>query len=233
MKSNLVLYAVLLLAWPLQAPASSGKAPKPARLSPIDQYVQQAEARAAGQRPSPGSLFTPGGRLAETARDLRAAQVDDLVTILVSDRASAVARGVTNSARKSSAKASIPAIFGPQQAGSALSDLARLGGEQELQGQGETSRQTILTTALSARVTHVLPNGYLVVEGFKDIVINSEHQQVSVRGVLRWNDLGPGNTVRSDRLANLEVRVNGKGVVGDAVRRPNFLYRLLMGLLPF
>jgi len=71
------------------------------------------------------------------------------------------------------------------------------------------------------------------VEGNKDIAINSERQQVQVRGVLRWNDLSPGNVVRSDRLAELEIRVNGKGVVGDAIRQPNFLYRLLLGLLPF
>jgi len=31
----------------------------------------------------------------------------------------------------------------------------------------------------------------------------------------------------------MEIRVNGKGVVSDAVRRPNILYRLLLGLLPF
>jgi flagellar L-ring protein precursor FlgH len=39
--------------------------------------------------------------------------------------------------------------------------------------------------------------------------------------------------IRSDRLAHLEVRIDGKGVVGDAIRRPNFLYRILLGLLPF
>jgi hypothetical protein len=31
----------------------------------------------------------------------------------------------------------------------------------------------------------------------------------------------------------MEIRLNGKGVVNDAVRRPFFLYRLLTGLLPF
>jgi flagellar L-ring protein precursor FlgH len=90
-----------------------------------------------------------------------------------------------------------------------------------------------LTTTLAARVTHVLPNGYLVVEGAKDIQVNSEHQSVTVRGMVRPADLSPGNVVRSDRLAQLEVHINGKGVVNDAVRRPFFLYRLLLGLLPF
>jgi flagellar L-ring protein precursor FlgH len=46
-------------------------------------------------------------------------------------------------------------------------------------------------------------------------------------------DLSPVNRVASDSLALLEITVNGKGVVGDAVRRPNFLYRLLLGILPF
>jgi flagellar L-ring protein precursor FlgH len=34
-------------------------------------------------------------------------------------------------------------------------------------------------------------------------------------------------------LVQLEVRINGKGVVNDAIKRPFFLYRLLLGLLPF
>jgi flagellar L-ring protein precursor FlgH len=200
--------------------------------SPIDVYIQQAASNAAKTGPSPGSLFAAGGRLAELGRDLRAAQVDDIVTIVVADKASAIARGTTNTARKSSASAGIPSLFGPRKM-PLLSDLAKFGGEQELQGQGTTTRETVLTTTISARVTHVLPNGYLVVEGAKDISVNSERQQVSVRGVARWNDLGPGNLIRSDRLAHLEVRVNGKGVVGDAIRRPNILFRILTGLLPF
>jgi hypothetical protein len=31
----------------------------------------------------------------------------------------------------------------------------------------------------------------------------------------------------------MEILVNGKGVVDDAVKRPFFLYRILLGLLPF
>jgi flagellar L-ring protein precursor FlgH len=111
--------------------------------------------------------------------------------------------------------------------------MLSLGGSQSLDGEGATTRETTLTTTLSARVAGVLPNGYLVLEGTKALVVNSESQVVTVRGVARPFDVGPGNLVRSDRLAQLEVRINGKGVVGDAVRRPNFLYRLLLGLLPF
>jgi flagellar L-ring protein precursor FlgH len=50
---------------------------------------------------------------------------------------------------------------------------------------------------------------------------------------VRWNDINPANQVSSDRLADLEVLIDGRGVVNDAVKRPNFLYRMLMSLLPF
>jgi flagellar L-ring protein precursor FlgH len=199
----------------------------------LDRYIREASQGSAIPSTSPGSLYAASGLFSELARDLRASQVNDLVTIVVSDRASALAKGTTNTNRSSSAKTGIAALAGPLRAAGALANLAQLESEQQLQGQGETSRETSLTTTLSARVTQVLPNGFLVLEGTKDVMINSERQTVVIRGIARWNDIGPANTLRSDRLANLEIRVQGKGVVGDAIRRPNFLYRLLLGLLPF
>jgi flagellar L-ring protein precursor FlgH len=200
--------------------------------SPLDRYILDARDSLANG-PGPGSIYAPAGRFGDLARDLRSLQLHDLVTIVVSDRASAVARGTANSARKSSAKSSVAAALGQLPVPGPLADLLRHNAETQLQGQGETSRETTLTTTLSARVTHVLPNGYLVVEGTKEIQVNSERQKVSIRGAVRPYDVSAANMIRSDRLAHLEVRIDGKGVVGDAIRRPNFLYRILLGLLPF
>ena len=72
-----------------------------------------------------------------------------------------------------------------------------------------------------------------MVEGTRNIAINSENQVITVRGVIRPIDLDTTNSVPSARLAQMEIQVNGKGVVEDAVHRPNILYRLLLGLLPF
>jgi flagellar L-ring protein precursor FlgH len=155
------------------------------------------------------------------------------VTIVIYDKASAMSKGTTKSARASSAKASVSSLAGPMRAAGPLTSLADLGGTSSLDGQGSTSRENVLQTTLSARVTHVLPNGNLIVEGSKEIMVNSERQRVTIRGLLRWNDLTPANRVSSDRLSDLEVRIDGKGIVNDAIRRPNFLYRLLLGMLPF
>jgi flagellar L-ring protein precursor FlgH len=79
----------------------------------------------------------------------------------------------------------------------------------------------------------VLPNGYLVIEGSKTTLVNSENQVITVRGVVRPADLSNANTVQSGSIAQLELKINGRGVVNDAIRRPNILYRILLGLLPF
>ena len=202
--------------------------------TPLDRYIEEALAKpATAAQGTPGSLWTPTSRLTALPSDLRASQVDDLITILVAESASAVVNGATKAQRQSSLKTSITALGGVKSPAGALANLANASNQSQLDGSGTTSRSTQLNTTLSARISHVLPNGYLVVEGTKEVVINSERQVVTVRGVVRPIDLTTDNIVRSDQIAQLELKVNGKGVVGDAVRRPFVLYRLLMGLLPF
>jgi len=184
-------------------------------------------------QPSAGSLWSASSRLADVGSDVRAAQVDDLVTIVVNESASAVATGQTKTARSSSAKSQIAALAGKKSAGGAAQNLLDLNSASSLDGQGTTGRTATLTTTLSARVTHVLPNGYLVIEGTKDTQVNSEHQVVTVRGVIRPADLSTGNIINSNQIAQMEIRIDGKGVVNDSIHRPNFLFRLLLGLLPF
>jgi flagellar L-ring protein FlgH len=224
----------LLVAMVLPGLLEARKKPKTPEPSPLDKYVAEASARSADAPvPGPGSIWSPVSRLADAARDTRASQVDDMVTIVVSESTSAVAKGSTKSARASSAKNSVTALAGVTRAAGPLANLATLGGDSQLTGEGATSRTTVLTTTLTARVTKVLPGGSLLLEGSKELQVNGERQSILVRGVARPADVSPANQVASNRLAQLEVRVNGKGVVGDAVRRPFVLYRVLLGLLPF
>jgi len=63
---------------------------------------------------SPGSLYSASGRLADAARDVRASEVNDIITIVVNEAASAVVSGTSNSSRKSSVAASITGAAGAQ-----------------------------------------------------------------------------------------------------------------------
>ena len=227
------------IAWLLAfAHAFAGPAIKRTKTPPpslIDQMIHEAEQT--GRIPatpiaSPGSLYSSGAALANFTREFRAGAVDDLVTVIVSDKASAVTNGTTNTQRKSSSTGSIGSLFG-QTLGPLNGLSTTMNGNNQLQGQGTTGRNSTLTATLTVRVTHVLPGGNLVVQGMKQVDVNSEHQWVSIRGVIRAKDLTPSNTIASDQVANMELRVSGKGVVNDSVRRPNVLYRILMGILPF
>lgn len=222
----------LILMVAAGAAAKKKPAAKPTS-SPLDRYVSGALARPSEAPPAPGAIWRAGARLADAARDLRASQVDDVLTVVVGENASAVATGTTKTQRQSSAQNSITALAGVTKATGPWANLANLSGNTQLNGQGTTSRTTTITTTLSARVAQVLPDGAMLVEASKEIEVNGERQTVMVRGVVRPADIDTTNSVSSNRLADLEVRVNGKGVVGDAIRRPFFLYRLLLGLLPF
>jgi flagellar L-ring protein precursor FlgH len=159
--------------------------------------------------------------------------VDDILTVVVVENASAVATGTTKTQRASTAANAITALAGVTKATGPLANLTNLSGSSTLDGEGTTSRGTVISTELTARVVGVLPGGDMMVEASKDVEINSERQIITVRGVVRQADIATDNTVPSDRLAQLEIRVNGKGVINDATHRPFILYRLLLGLLPF
>lgn len=182
---------------------------------------------------SPGSLFQTSGPLANAARDVRANTTGDVVTIVVSDQASATATGGTNTSRQSAGNAQISSLAGTLAAGNPLGSLLNFSNERTIQGQGETTRGMALTTTISARVVATTLNGLLVVEGTKQTIVNSERQTIVLRGLIRPVDVTPANTIRSDQVADLTLEVNGKGVVNDAIKRPFVLYRILLGLLPF
>lgn len=202
--------------------------------SALDRYVGEAHQRAASAiSDSPGSLWSAPATLADMAADVRARSVDDIVTILVREQASAVTTGQTKTSRASNANAAISSAAGPLSAAGRFANLLNANSAQNLTGDGTTSRLSTLTAMLSARVVDVLPNGYLVIEGSKNTLVNSENQVITVRGVVRPADLSNANTVLSGSIAQLELKINGKGVVNDSIRRPNFLYRFLLGLLPF
>ncbi len=223
---------LLLLAGLAAWCAPKNRAPQP---SAIDLWIAD-EAKtgpAASGTTTPGSMWTGTSMLNALASDLRASRPGDIVTIIVDERASAVATGNTKTARSSSAKAKVDALTGIPRAVGPLPNLLSMSSQNQLDGQGTTSRESTLSATLAARVTHAFANGLLVVEGIKTVTVNSEAQVIRVRGIVRAVDLSSVNSVSTDRLAQMEVSVNGRGVINDSIRRPMFLYRLLMGILPF
>jgi flagellar L-ring protein FlgH len=234
------LTAIALVAFSLGQAASQpdprkAKTKKEPEPSMLDRYLKSAAANSDAEAftGSPGSIWSPSARLNDLARDVRASQVDDIVTIVVTETINAAATGASTTERASNAVAAITSAAGPRSPTGALANLLNQTGDQKLNGTGTTTRTATLSTVLTARVVKVLPGGLLYIEGSKDLQVNSEQQAITVRGVIRTADITTTNTVGSTQIADMEIRLNGKGVVGDAIRRPNVVYRFLLGLLPF
>jgi flagellar L-ring protein FlgH len=235
---NIRLISLLLVCAALCAAASpknKKKAQTPPEPTPLDKYISDAyrDYKAPESAPPPGSTWSQNALFSNLGLDLKASRVDDLVTVVVSETFSAVATGDVKTQRQSTAKSNIAQLAGVTKTTGPLANLLGTNTQTQLAGTGETSRGAVLTANLSARVTHVLPNGYLVIEGTKRVQVSSENQVVTVRGVIRPVDLDTTNSISSNRIAQMEIQVSGKGVIGDSIHRPNILYRILLGILPF
>ena len=74
---------------------------------------------------------------------------------------------------------------------------------------GKDSRTAGITAEVTVKVIDVTPEGNLVVEGTRTIMVGKDHQDVSVRGEIRPDDIPASNVVYSRYLANAEVRIQG------------------------
>jgi flagellar L-ring protein precursor FlgH len=163
------------------------------------------------------------------ALDLRARRLNDVITISVVENI--VGSGTADAAlgKTSSAAISLPNLFGLEKKLPSAVDPANLvgfKGDSQFKGTGATNRSGILTAQLAARVSEVLPNGDLVVEGVREIAINGDQQVLVLTGVVRVADISSNNVVLSTSIGQLRIRYFGRGLMKDNLN-PGWLIRVL------
>ncbi|HTY60975.1 MAG TPA: flagellar basal body L-ring protein FlgH [Acidobacteriota bacterium] len=214
---------------------STGCGPTQAKVADpteLQTYVESANKVKTETGKSEGSLWTNHGYRSNLFRDSKARNIDDVVTINVSESTQAVSTADAKNTKSTSMTAGMDHLFGLEKKINELPNMVSGKSDSSFAGQGSTSRQTTLATSLTARVINVLPNGYLVVEGMREIRVNNENQSVYLTGVVRPEDISASNTVLSSAVAQMSVRVQGKGVVSQPLK-PGWLYKILNGILPF
>jgi flagellar L-ring protein precursor FlgH len=198
----------------------------------LQEYVKDAAKTTQETEAGTGSLWRSNGYRSDLFRDAKARYVNDVVTIRVLETTQAVASADASSARDTSLTAGFDNLFGAEKLIREIPTMVSGQSSSSFEGKGATRRVTTLQTSLTARVTDVLPNGYLVVEGKREISVNNENQSVFLTGVVRPQDIQPDNTVFSSAVAQMSVRVQGRGVVSQPIK-PGWLYKILNGILPF
>jgi len=137
--------------------------------------------------------------------DHRARQIGDILTIIINESSSASRSGRTANSKDYNANLEAgTGIFRWLAAASAeMSD--------SFNAQGSLSNTNRMNARLTVEVVDILPNGNLVVAGTQTIVQNKDKQQITVKGVVRPQDISPDNTVLSTYVANAELILDGHG----------------------
>ncbi len=169
------------------------------------------------RQPSPNeanSLWRSGSRA--FFKDQRAAQVGDIVTVLVNINDTANLKNVTSATRTSAESGGIPNFFGleailPKAVNPAT--LISASSSNNNTGTGQIQRNEAVTLRLAGIVTQVLPNGNLVVAASQEFMVNSELRELRVTGVIRPQDIASDNTVLHDRMAEARIAYGGQGTV--------------------
>lgn len=182
------------------------------------------------------SLWRSGSRA--FFKDQRAAQMGDIITILVNitDAAdlkneSAGTRNGTQTVGTPSLlglQASVPHLFAQTKAGSLVSTNSA----GTSTGTGSIKRNESVTLRLAGVITQVLPNGNLALAARQEVRVNSELRELQVSGVIRPQDIGSDNTVLHDRLAEARIAYGGRGQITD-LQTPRYGQQILDIILPF
>ena len=224
-RTAVIAFALCGLAAAIQAQTPT---PTPKPTDNYDELFQRylQEAREAKAAPPEIQAWS---WMSALALDHRARNVNDLVTIRVVE--SITGSGTADSAltKNSAGSAAVSKLFGMEKKLPSAADPTALVAAKtttDFKGAGTTTRAGELTALMTARVSDVLPNGDMVIEGVHQIEINGDRQIVVLSGVVRVVDIDQNNVVLSTEIGQLRIRYFGRGLMKDNLK-PGWLVRAL------
>ncbi|MGP8251296.1 MAG: flagellar basal body L-ring protein FlgH [Terracidiphilus sp.] len=233
----LVLAALTWLAPPHLAAKKQSPQGTTAKASPpetaLETYIGRVRAQQAAEVRTPGSIWSPDGRMVRLATDAKAFRIHDVVSIVVTESLAASTDGQVKNSRASNASSGLTSLFGALKSSNSLQNLIGASASSGLTAQGQSTTNSSLATTFGAEVMDVLPNGMLVVQATRQLTFSEQTQLIRLRGLVRPEDVSNQNQVLSTAMTDLELEVTGKGIVNDSTYRQNPLVRLLEKLLVF
>jgi flagellar L-ring protein FlgH len=237
MAMALLLLSVWLLPPALAMTKKHAVDPAQAKATPPEEalrtYIARVRAKQAEEVRTPGSIWSAEGQLVRLGTDVKAFRLHDVVMIVVSESLTASTDGGVKNTRASNANSGITSLFGALKASNALQNLVGASGASGLTAQGQSTTDSSLATTFGAEVVDVLPNGMLVVQATRQLTFSQQTQLITLRGLVRPEDVSNQNQVQSTAMTDLELEVTGKGIVNDSTYRQNPLVRFLEKLLVF
>ena len=238
LRGLLAFCAMVALVGPMFGYASAKKLnPAQAKTDPpevaLKAYVERVRAQQAAEVRTPGSIWSPEGRLVRLGTDAKAVRLHDVVSIVVIESLAASTDGQVKNSRASNATSGLTSFFGKLKGSNNLQNLLGMTASSGLTAQGQSTTNSSLATTFGAEVVDVLPNGMLVVQATRQLTFSQQTQLIKLRGLVRPEDVSAQNQVLSTAMTDLELEVTGKGIVNDSTYRQNPVVRFLEKLLVF
>ena len=163
--------------------------------------------------------------------DRRARFVGDTLTIFISEKTAANKKSGASAERTGAISASVPVVQG-------LPGKTFQGAEvgasssNKFDGKGQAAASNDFTGTVTVTVIEVLPNGYLLVSGEKQIAMSQGSEFIRFSGVVNPVTVTPGNTVVSTQVADARIEYRANGYIDEA-QTMGWLARFFNNVLPF
>lgn len=188
-------------------------------------------------RQNPSSLWRTGAR--GFFRDQRASEVGDILTVLIDLNDSAKINNTTSRSRVAAEDASLGRFLGYEAALDAIlpeaitnTNLIDADSKGSHSGVGKIERDETINLKVAAIITQILPNGNMVIQGRQEIRVNFEVRELQVAGVIRPEDIGSTNTIKSEKMAEARISYGGRGQLND-VQQPRYGQQIYDIIFPF
>lgn len=200
------------------------------QFTPVNQSVNQKMDNRVYEAPitKPREMARASGSLWQSGskgffKDSRARSVGDIVTVLVSENAKAEVEAETESNRTHNGLAGINRLLNMTNVlgrsgiiDDATGNMFDTNSERTFTGDGKTNREDTFEGRIAAMVTEVLPNGYMVIQGQREVLVNYELQNMTISGIVRPVDIAADNTVPSEKIAEARIAYSGRGMVDES-----------------
>ena len=166
----------------------------------------------AGSAVEAKSLWVDGSAMSMYA-DKKARNVGDILTIVINETTTQTAtKARTNSKSGSLTVGSGTGIFDFIKAFSAS-------GSDSFKADGSATDTNRFIGQITVTVVEVLPNDNMIVEGTQSIWQNRDEHKITLRGVVRRDDVTMNNTVPSTKVADATLKFDGKGPLNAKQRQ--------------
>jgi flagellar L-ring protein precursor FlgH len=185
----------------------------------------------------PASLWRQGSRA--FFKDQRAGRVGDILTVVIEIDDEAELDNSTSRSRSADESAGLDNLLGYESRinnifdGDAIpGDLVNADSDSDSTGTGSTQREEEIDLRMAAVITQIMPNGNLVIQGSQQVRVNYELRDLSVKGVIRPEDITSLNEVPYDKIAEARIAYGGEGTISD-LQQPRYGQQVFDILFPF